>query len=181
MSRENQIIAIAGVLVVLLITGAMAGYYYLKYEHAVTLSQQQLQQSAELAKVLNVSQSTAKKLTAELTAANNREPNIRYIVQAPTVEQAATQVKKDIDAGKSPANQIPADKTVITPNKTEQKVDVYRITLDKAKWGVNALALVGGNETAEFGGGLAYHNKDWSVNAGGTNRGRVYVMGIKYF
>lgn len=181
MSRENKIIAIAGVLVVLLIAGAMAGYYYLKHEHAVVLSQQQIQQSAELAKVLEVSQSTAKKLTAELAAANNRESDIRHIVQTSTVEQAATQVKEDIDAGKSPANQIPADKTVVTPNKTEQKVDVYRITLDKAKWGVNALLLVGGNETAEFGCGVAYHNKDWSVNAGGTNRGRVYMMGTKYF
>ena len=77
MSRENQIIAIAGVLVALLIAGAMAGYYYFKHEHAVILSQQQLQQTAELAKVLEVSQSTAKKLTAERTAANNREPDIR--------------------------------------------------------------------------------------------------------
>ena len=111
----------------------------------------------------------------------NRDPDIRYIVQAPTVEKAAEQVKRDIDAGKSPANMIPADKTVVTPNVKEQKVDVYRITLDKAKWGVSGLVLAGGSEAAEFGGGVAYHNKDWGANAGATNRGRVFVMGTKYF
>lgn len=174
-------IALAGVLVALLIAAATAGYYYLRHEHASLMTEEKIRQSAELAKVLEVSQSTAKKLTAELVAAKDRQPNSSYIVQAPTVEQAAVQVKKEIDQGKSQANKIPADKTVVTANTKEQKVDVYRITLDKARWGVNVLVLAGGNESAEFGGGIAYHNKDWAVNAGGTNRGRIYMMGIKYF
>ena len=174
-------IALAGVLMALLCAAAAAGYYYLKHEHAALLSQQQITQTAELAKALDISHGTAKKLTAELAAAKNKEPDIRYIVQAPTVERAAVQVKKDIDAGKSPANKIPADKTVVTPNKTEQKVDVYRITLDKARWGVNGLVLAGGSDAVEVGVGPSYHNKDWSVNAGVTSRSRVYVMVTRYF
>ena len=169
-------IALAGVLLALLCAAATAGYYYLKHEHAAILSQQQITQTAELAKALSISDNQAKKLTAELAAAKNKEPDIRYIVQAPTIEQAAVQVKKDIDAGKSPANKIPADKTVVTPNKTEQKVDVYRITLDKARWGVNALVLAGGSDAVEVGGGPSYHNKNWSANGGVTSRGRGYVM-----
>lgn len=167
---------IAGAVLVLalLVTAAVAGYHWLKHDHAVVMSQQQIKSSAELAQKLDISQAQAKKLATELAAANNKDPDIRYIVQAPTVEKAAEQVRKDIDAGKSPANKIPADKTVVTPNKTEQKVDVFRITLDKARWGVSALVLAGGNEAVEFGAGAAYHNKDWSVSAGGTNRGRVF-------
>lgn len=174
---------IAGAVLVLalLIAAAVAGYYWIKHDHAVVMSEQQIKQSAELAQKLSISDAQAKKLATELAAANNRDPDIRYIVQAPTIEQAAVQVKKDIDAGKSPANKIPADKTVVTPNKTEQKVDVYRITLDRARWGVSGLVLAGGSEAAEFGAGAAYHNKDWSISAGGTNRGRVFLMGTKYF
>ena len=169
-------IALALVLVALLIAGAAAGYYYLKHEHAVVLNQQQITQSAELAKALSISGGQAKKLTAELAAANQREPNVTYVVQAPTVEQAAVQVKKDIDAGKSPANQIPADKTVVTPNKAEQKVDVYRIQMDKAKWGVSVLVLAGGGLPVEVGGGLSYTNKDWGADGGYTSKDRAYLM-----
>ena len=174
---------IAGAVLVLalLAAAALAGYHWIKHDHAVVMSQQQIKQSAELAQKLDTSQAQAKKLAVELAAAKNKEPDIRYIVQAPTVEKAAEQVKRDIDAGKSPANKIPADKTVVTANKTEQKVDVYRISLDKARWGVSGLVLAGGGEAAEFGAGAAYHNKDWSISAGGTNRGRVFLIGSKYF
>lgn len=174
-------IAVAILVLALISMAAVAGYHWLKHEQAVVMSQQQIQQAAELVKALDITKAQAQKLATELAKAKDKPPEIRYIVQAPTVEQAAVQVKKDIDAGKSPANKIPADKTVVTPNLTEQKVDVYRITLDKAKWGVSGLVLAGGSEAVEFGGGLAYHNKDWSASVGGTSRGRVYVMGTKYF
>ena len=36
--------------------------------------------------------------------------------------------------------------------------------------------LAGGSNPVEFGGGTAYHNKDWGVAAGGTSRGRVYGL-----
>lgn len=174
-------IAVAVLVIALMIAAAVAGYHWLKHEQAVVMSQQQIQQATELAKALDISKSQAQKLTVELDKARDRPPEIQYIVQAPTVEQAAKKVKADIDAGKSPANKIPADKTVVTPNIKEQKVDVYRITLDKAKWGVSGIVLAGGSDPVEFGGGVAYHNKDWSASAGGTSRGRVYVMGTKYF
>lgn len=174
-------IAVVVLVIALMSAAAVAGYHWLKHEQAVVMSQQQIQQAAELAKALDITKAQATKLAAELAKAKDKEPEIRYIVQAPTVEQAAVQVKKDIDAGKSPANKIPADKTVVTPNVTEQKVDVYRITLDKARWGVSGLVLAGGNEAAEFGAGISYHNKDWSASVGVTTRSRVFVMGTKYF
>ena len=174
-------IAVAVLVIALMSAAAAAGYHWLRHEQAVVLSQQQIQAASELAKALDISKSQAQKLTVELAKAKDKPPEIQYIVQAPTLEKAAEQVKRDIDAGKSPANKIPADKTVVTPNQQEQKVDVYRITLDKAKWGVSGLVLAGGSESVEFGGGVAYHNKDWGATAGATSRGRVFVMGTKYF
>ena len=174
-------IAVAVLVIVLIGTAAVAAYHWTHREKAQIMTELQIKQSAELAKALDISQAQAKKLAAELAVVKNRDPDIRYIVQAPTVEKAAEQVKRDIDAGKSPANMIPADKTVVTPNVKEQKVDVYRITLDKAKWGVSGLVLAGGTDAVEFGAGVAYHNKDWGATAGATSRGRVYVMGTKYF
>ena len=174
-------IAVAILALALIGTAAVAAYHWTHREKAQIMTELQIQQAAELAKRLDISQAQAKKLAAELAVAKNREPDIRYIVQAPTVEKAAEQVKRDIDAGKSLANKIPADKTVVTPNQQEQKVDVYRITLDKAKWGVSGLVVAGGSEAVEFGGGVAYHNKDWGMSAGATSRGRVFVMGTKYF
>lgn len=174
-------ITVAVLVLALIGAAAAAAYHWTHREKAQIMTELQVKQSAELAKALDISQAQAKKLAAELAVAKNRDPDIRYIVQAPTVEKAAEQVKRDIDAGKSPANMIPADKTVVTPNTKEQKVDVYRITLDKARWGASGLAIVGGTEAAEFGAGISYHNKDWSASVGATSRGRGFVMGTKYF
>ena len=173
-------IAVAILVLALMSAAAVAGYHWLKHEQAVVMSQQQIQQTAELAKALDISKSQAQKLTVELAKAKDKEPEVRYIVQAPTVEKAAEQVKRDIDAGKSPANKIPADKTVVTPNVTEQKVDVYRITLDKAKWGFDTLVLAGGDLPFEAGAGVSYTNKDWGADAGYTTRNRVYVLSRFY-
>ena len=174
-------VAIAGVLIVTMLVTAVAGYYYFQHDHAVIMNQAQIKSKEELAKQLNLTQGQAKLLASELAKVQDKPPDIRYIVQAPTIEQAAGKVQHDIDAGKSPANQIPADKTVVTPNVKDQKVDVYRITLDMAKWGINWLVLAGGDLPAEFGVGPAYHNKNYSIAAGATNQKRYYANGTWYW
>ena len=134
-----------------------------------------------MAKKLDISQNRRSCWPKELEKANDKEqPEIRYITRAPTVEQAAVDVKKEVDAGKSPANQIPADKTIVTANTKEQKVDVYRVTLDKAKLGFNTLVLVGGDLPFEVGAGPSYTNKDWGADAGYTTRNRGYIMSRFY-
>lgn len=173
-------VAIAIVLVLAMVGTCVAAYYYFQHDHAVIMTQEQIKQSAELAKRLDISEKQAQRLAKELKAANEKEPEFRYITRAPTVEQAAVNVKKDIDAGKSPANQIPADKTIVTPNVKEQKVDVYRVTLDKAKLGFNTLVLAGGDLPFEVGAGLSYTNKDWGADAGYTTRNRAYMLGRFY-
>ncbi len=173
-------IVLAAVLIVAMVAVGTAAYYYFQHDHAVVMTQEQIKSKEELAKQLNITQGQAKLLATELAKVQDKPPDIRYIVQAPTIEQAAVTVKRDIDAGKSPANAVPADKTVVTPNIKEQKVDVYRITLDKAKLGFNTLALAGGDLPFEVGAGISYTNKDWGADAGYTTRNRVYGMGSFY-
>ena len=145
------------------------------------IDQTHLTDVATLKKALDIQATEAQQLAKELAAAQNKPAQIHYVTLAPTVEQAATYVEKEIKAGTSPANQISADKTIVTPNVKDQKVDVYRVTMDKAKWGVSGLVLAGGSDPVEVGAGVSYHNKDWSASVGGTSRSRVYVMGTKYF
>ena len=135
----------------------------------------------KLKESLHINTKEAQQLSSEIEKAEARGPEIQYVVQAPTVEAAATQVETDIKTGTSPANKIPADKTIVTPNTKEQKVEVFRITLDKPRWGVNAIVLAGGSDAVEVGLGPSYKNKDWAANAGMTTRSRYYLMGTKYF
>lgn len=126
-------LAIVAVALILIVAIGVGAYYYTQHYKAVLMAQEQIKNAAELSQQLNVSQQEGEQLRQEIEKARSQPPDIRYVVQERTVEKAAEQVKKDIDNGKSPANAVPADKTVVTPNNDEQKVDVYRITLDKPR------------------------------------------------
>jgi Tfp pilus assembly protein PilV len=169
--KFNWRYVLAGLLVVVLLLGsaAVAGYFYLKHDHAVVLQQEQLKQADTLAKALNISQAEAKDLQKKLAEA--KQPVVNYTIAAPTVQAAAEQVKKDIDAGKSPANNVPADKTVVTPNTQDQKVDVYRITLDKPR-GIGAYV-----STESAGAMVQYKN---AVLFGGPRFHGGYEIGAGY-
>jgi hypothetical protein len=183
MTTWDKIKLAALALLLVAIIGGVGWLWYDKHKApaVVQIDQAHLTDIATLQQKLDLKTHEAQLLSTELEKTQNRDPDVRYIVQAPTVQQAATKVEADIKAGTSPANKIPADKTIVTPNTTAQKVDVYRVTLDKARWGVNGLVLAGGSDPVEIGIGPAYHNKDWGASAGGTSRGRYYLMGTKYF
>ena len=63
-----------------------------------------------------------------------KAPEVTYYVTAPTVETAAAKVKEQITAQESAAPAAAkekTDKTVVTANTDQQKVDVYKINLQK--------------------------------------------------
>jgi len=126
---QAKLLIVLLVVVVLVTVGAFAWWQHSEHQKAIILSQEQLKNATTLQQQLDISKQEAAELKSEL--AKPRKAEIQYVVQERTVEKAAAQVQKDIDAGKSPANSIPADRTVVTPNVQEQKVDVYRISLDK--------------------------------------------------
>ena len=88
-------------------------------------------------KQLNVSQDAAEKITREIRYIQTGEtqPQVTYYVTAPTVEQAADKVAQDIKDGQPTAPKeatAKSDRTVVTADKDKQKVDVYKINLNKA-------------------------------------------------
>lgn len=86
-----------------------------------------------LSKSIDVPQETAVQIQREIHHA--KDPVISYYVQAPDVISAAKQTQQAINSN---STDLPAavtaksDRTVVTPNTEQQKVDVYKINLNKA-------------------------------------------------
>ena len=116
-------------------------------EKPAVMTQEQTQEAKTLRAQLDISKSNAETLQKRLTEvqAGQRAPSTTYYVTAPTVERAATVVERQIreDAPTLPrAAREKTDRTVVTPitkdkdghelPPEEQKVDVYKINLNKA-------------------------------------------------
>ena len=88
-----------------------------------------------MAKEVHVSQPAAQTIVREIERTSGEAPAITYYVQSPTLDLAAETVQKQIEA-KSP--EAPAgvtaksDRTIVTDDKQLNKVDVYKINLNKA-------------------------------------------------
>lgn len=101
-------------------------------QEPVMMKQEQLKNLEEIKKELHVTNEQAKDIQKGIE--NRGSPKATYYVPAKTVEQGALEVQKQI---KNNAPEIPkeakekTDRTVVTPNNEEQKVDVYKINLRK--------------------------------------------------
>lgn len=116
-------------------------------EKPALMTQEETQDARELKDRLDISTENANALEKRITAiqAGQRAPTTTYYVTAPTVERAATVVERQIctdDAALPMAVREKSDRTVVTPivkdkdgqdlPSEEQKVDVYKINLNKA-------------------------------------------------
>jgi hypothetical protein len=116
-------------------------------EKPTVMTQEQTQDAAALREQLDISKSNAEVLQRRLAdvQAGQRAPSTTYYVSAPTVERAAQVVERQIkeDSPTLPrAAREKTDRTVVTPitkdkdghelPPEEQKVDVYKINLNKA-------------------------------------------------
>ncbi len=111
-----------------------------KYQQAVMLQQEQMEQAKELGQALHTSQLNAKELQAAYAELKAKPPVASFTVQAPSLERAAEAVKEKIDETDSslPAAALEkTDRTAVVKNETAYKVDVLKINLDKA-WGFSA-------------------------------------------
>ena len=115
-------------------------------EKPAVMTQEQTQDAAALRAQLDISKSNAETLQRRLAdvQARQRAPTVTYHVTAPTVEQAAQVVERQIredDPTLPRAAREKTDRTVVTPitkdkdgkdlPPAEQKVDVYKINLRK--------------------------------------------------
>ena len=143
--------ALLGILCLLIVGVVYAVGRYSASEQTATdkpavMTQEQTQDTAALRAQLDISKSNAEALQKRLTEvqAAQHAPSVTYYVTAPTVEQAAQVVEKEIreDAPTLPqAAREKFDRTVVTPitkdvdgkelPQDKQKVDVYKINLRK--------------------------------------------------
>ena len=164
-------------------------------EKPAVMTQEETQDTAALRAQLDISKSNAETLQKRLAEAQagQRAPTVTYHVTAPTVERAAQVVERQIreDSPTLPrAAREKSDRTVVTPitkdkdgkdlPADEQKVDVYKINLNKAhkiKAGVTQIdtqtywtaglqlgrweGLVHGQSTKVKGGSVMYTVAEW--------------------
>nr|WP_325191649.1 glycoprotease [uncultured Selenomonas sp.]DAS96878.1 MAG TPA: hypothetical protein [Caudoviricetes sp.] len=164
-------------------------------EKPTVLTQEQTQDAEALRAQLDISKSNAETLQRRLAAvqAGQRAPTVTYHVTAPTVERAAQVVERQIREDDPTLPRVArekSDRTVVTPitkdkdgkdlPADQQKVDVYKINLNKAhkiKAGVTQIdtqtywtagvqlgrweGLVHGQSTKVKGGSVMYTVAEW--------------------
>lgn len=176
--KENRKIVVYALAAVVLIAGAV--YYHniqeSRHQQAVTLTQEALQNINTLQNKLHVSEQNAQALQDYVKKINTGQvqPVTNYYVQAPTVQAAADKVQyqiKNHDQTLPPAALEKTDRTVVTPNTDKQKVDVYKIDLDKPR-GVGVYV-----SSQSYGAMVQYKNV---VGFGGPRFQGGYEVGVGY-
>ena len=121
---------------VIVILTALCFYFYHQKERVyidnpVFIPQESIKKPEVLQDKLNISQESAKEIVREVEKA---KPIDTFTVSKPSIHQAAEEVNRKIvtkDESLPPSLKEKSDRTVITENNTEQKVDVYKINLKK--------------------------------------------------
>lgn len=159
------------------VLGICIGALFVHYQHGKdaepkVMEYQDTTDAKVVGKELNVSQGTAKQITDKIYQAQQGEtqPTVSYYIQAPDIRAGADQVAADIKSGKA---NIPAaaaektDRTLVTANEEKQKVDVYKINLNKCHK-IKAGVMTAGDKTYY---GVGYQQGKWE--------GMIYSRGKK--
>lgn len=124
-------ILIGGLILIILAIVGVSIYNLHQVEKPVLLKQEQVKDPVKLANAIHITKAEAQQV---ISIKERTQPVATYYTQASTVEQAAENVKKDI-AHSNPnlpkAATEKSDRTAVVANTEEQKVDVYKIKLDK--------------------------------------------------
>ena len=124
-------ILIGGLILIILAIIGVSIYNSYQVEKPVLLKQEQVKDPVKLANAIHITKAEAQQV---ISIKERTQPVATYYTQASTVEQAAENVKKDI-AHSNPnlpkAATEKSDRTAVVANTEEQKVDVYKIKLDK--------------------------------------------------
>lgn len=133
--HKNAVTVIIGAIAVVLVV-LIVGHSQDKIpQKADIVSTDTLNNSTALFNKLNVSPSDAVKIQKKIQIVQQKEPVVSYYVQAPDVNTAAVQTQKAInnyDLSLPAVVTDKSDRTIVTPNEDAQKVDVYKINLDKS-------------------------------------------------
>lgn len=131
--KEHYKLAVAIALCVFIAIVGVVIYHHKQkeLEKPVVITQEQAKSPQELSKAIHVTEQEAQEVISEK---ERTQPIATYYTQAPTVEVAAEKVRKDIahsnpNVPKSVTEK--SDRTAVVANTDEQKVDVYKINLNK--------------------------------------------------
>lgn len=106
-----------------------------KEESPKVLTKEETKNPDTVSKELKVSYPEAQTIVREIERTSGEAPSITYYVQSPNLDRAAetteTMIRKN-DKSLPKAVTAKSDRTVVTPDTTAQKVDVYKINLNKA-------------------------------------------------
>lgn len=124
------------IIIILCCIAVIAGVLYsheksLK-EKAKIVYPEDLKNTETIQKTLSIDIDNAKQLKEKIPAS---QPNVTYYITSPSVESAAEETKERInrnDESLPRAATEKSDRTVVTPNEEKQKVDVYKINLNKS-------------------------------------------------
>lgn len=171
---------VAGVAIVAIIFLAVKGCSRRKTE-PIVMPQEQTTDTQAVKKQLGVSQNTAEKITKEIhyIQTGETQPSVTYYVTAPTAETAAEQVAKDIKEGQPTVPKEAAqksDRTVVTADKDKQKVDVYKINLNKAHK-LKAGVMSADGKTY---GGIGYQAGKWEGMVYTRSGKKIEAVSITY-
>lgn len=124
-------ILIGGLILIILAIVGVSIYNSHQVEKPVLLKQEQVKNPVKLANAIHITKAEARQV---VSIKERTQPVATYYTQASTVEQAAENVKKDI-AHSNPnlpkAATEKSDRTAVVANTDEQKVDIYKINLNK--------------------------------------------------
>lgn len=134
MVNNKRLLYIIGVAVVVGLIVLVVGYkLQIDKQQAQVVTTNTLQDTKAMSRAINVKPDVAVQVQREIQQI--KEPVVSYYVQASDVTTAAKQTQQAIN---SKSELLPAvvttksDRTVVTPNTDRQKVDVYKINLNKA-------------------------------------------------
>ena len=128
--RTAQVI-IPMLVIILICMGCYHIYKQKQIEKPVVITQQQSKSPRELSNAIHVTEQQPQDV---ISIKERTQPVATYYTPAPTVEQAAEKVKKGIEHSNPNLPKAATekyDRTAIVANTDEQKVDVYKINLDK--------------------------------------------------
>lgn len=176
--KKRVIVAVIGLCVLSLLFGIFFAWQKEKRtKKPKIIESTDLQKPETVQKILDVQPDTAKDITREIyhIQSSGKEPTVTYYISAPDIQTAAKEtesaIEKKSDALPKAATEK-SDRTVISPDKERQKVDVYKINLAKNhKIKVGAMtaggkSYVGAGYQAGRWTGMVYTRTGKKVEAG---------------
>lgn len=165
---KNKIKLYGSICLAVLILAGMAALAWHVYDmktksnqNPIVVKYEDTKKADELAKKLDISDKTAQQLAERLESihAGKQNPDVTYYVQAPSLQEAADKTAQQIqdkDSSLPPEAFAKTDRTVVTANKPQQKVDVYKINLAHK----HAFYCRGGYDNDNLRGAVSYQCGD---------------------